>query len=290
MKQTTHSDFSRFITTTLLLLLASIPAHAHGQVERREEIRRTLTFTGETPRLLLDNLAGSVTVEGYDGKTVEMTVIRTTTGDDERRLNEANEDVILDVVEKGNRVEIVVDAPWRQRWGGWDNRDRDFYGYDVRFDFSMKVPRNVSLHLRTVEDGTIEVRGMAGRFDVRNVTGDIRMFDIAGHGRASAVNGSVEVSFATNPTDNCHFASVNGSVETTFDDGLDAKLVLKTFNGKAYTDFDVEAVEPETTVKTTKRGKRMYKVSDAYAVQVGRGGPTLSFDTLNGDIHIRRRR
>lgn len=271
-----------------------LPLHAFGatQVERTQEIKRTLSFEepGDRPRMLLDNISGSISVVGYDGTTVELTAIRATTAESERRFAEAEEDVILEIETKKDRMEIVVDAPWRNRWGGMDRWDREYYGYTVRFDFTLKVPRNVSLHLRTLDEGAIEVRDVAGRFDVRNVNGDVKMIGLSGHGRASTVNGSLDLAFAQNPSDNCSFSTVNGKVDAMFQDELSARLVLKTFNGSAYTDFDILPVEPEKMVRSSRRGKSTFKMADRYAVQVGDGGPTIAFDTLNGDINIRKQR
>jgi hypothetical protein len=234
----------------------------------------------------VDNVQGSIVVTEYDGETVEMTAIRRTRAKSDEKFREASEDVVLEIQELRNRIEVVVDAPWRDRWNRHDSRGYRYYGYDVSFDFELKVPRTLNLYLHTVSDGDIEVRDVAGAFEIKNVNGNVTMNGVSGSGHASSVNGSVYVGFKKNPEEECAFRTVNGSVEVSFQDPLSADLFLKTFNGKAYTDFDVTPVPRTVPAIREKRGKKIYRAGDAYVVRAGVGGPRLAFDTLNGSIHI----
>ncbi len=275
--------------TLLCLILIVPPAHCF-QKHEEEEIRRSLVFAqpGPEQRLLVDNIDGSITVEGYDGTEVQLIARRSTKADSEKRLQEAKEDVILDIQEKRDRIEVVVKTPWGTRWG-YGNRGEDrYYGYSVSFDFQLKVPRKTGLFLRTVNVGDIEVKDVEGVFEVRNVNGNITMTGVAGHGLVGTVNGFLEASFVKSPKDDCSFKTVNGRIDVTFPAGLSADLSFKTFNGKAYTDFDLVPVDGPKMVRREKRGKTFYKLSDSYAVRIGLGGPQLAFDTLNGNITIKR--
>lgn len=274
----------------LLCLLILVPAAHCFQKQDREEINRTLKFQnpGSSARVLVDNVYGSIKVTGYEGSEVQLHAVRTTKADSDRRLQEAKEDVVLDVREQRDRIEIVVDAPWRSRWGGAHDRGYRYYGYTVSFDFELKVPRAVKLFLRTINDGDIEVGDVEGEFEIKNVNGNIAMANIAGSGHISTVNGSVDVEFRSNPSADCSFSTVNGKVTATFPESLSAELVLKTFNGKAYTDFDFAPADRPKSAWQVKRGKKFFKLSDDYAVKVGDGGPQLAFDTLNGNIDIKK--
>ncbi len=274
----------------LLCLLLLVPAAHCFQKQDREEIKRTLKFKepGPAARLLIDNTHGSIHVVGYDGTDVQLIAVRTTRADSEQRFREAQEDVVLDVKEQRDRIEVVVDAPWRSRWGGMNDRGYRYYGYAVSFDFEIKVPRTTGLYLRTVNDGDIEVADVEGSFEIRNVNGDITMINVAGSGRVGTVNGSLEVTFQKNPSDDCFFHTVNGKVDVTFPGNLSADIVLKSFNGEAYTDFDFVPSD-RAKLKTAQRGgKKLYKLGEDYTVRVGDGGPLLAFDTLNGNINIKK--
>lgn len=271
----------------LLCVLILIPV-ARCQDAREEIVTRTLRFpaSGSERSLLVDNVQGSIIVTAYDGESVEMTAVRRTRAKSDEKFREASEDVVLEIQELRSRIEIVVDAPWRDRWNRHDSRGYRYYGYDVSFDFELKVPRTLNLYLHTVNDGDIEVRDVSGTFEVKNVNGNVMMTGISGSGHASSVNGSLRVDFRVNPVEECAFRTVNGSVEVSFQDPLSADLLLKTFNGKAYTDFDVTAAPRTIPAIKEKRGKRIYRAGDTYVVRAGSGGPRLAFDTLNGSIHI----
>ncbi|MEX2117270.1 MAG: DUF4097 family beta strand repeat-containing protein [Bacteroidota bacterium] len=271
----------------LLCFFVLIPV-ARCQDVREEIITKTLRFPASGPErsLLVDNVQGSIVVTAYEGETVEMTAVRRTRAKSDEKFREASEDVVLEIQELRSRIELVVDAPWRNRWNRHDFRGYRYYGYEVSFDFELKVPRSLNLYLHTVNDGDIEVRDVSGSFEIKNVNGDVTMTEISGSGHASTVNGSLRVGFKMNPAEECTFRTVNGSVEVSFRDPFSADLFLKTLNGKAYTDFDVTAVPRTVPAIREKRGKKIYRAGDAYAVRAGRGGPRLAFDTLNGSIHI----
>ena len=63
--------------------------------------------------------------------------------------------------------------------------------YDVHFDFTIRVPRDVALRLCTINGGDVIVNGTRGDFDVDNVNGLIEMRGVAGSGSAHTVNGPV---------------------------------------------------------------------------------------------------
>ncbi len=59
---------------------------------------------------------------------------------------------------------------------------RERVHYDVRFDFTIRVPRDAALRLCTINGGDVIVNGTRGDFDVDNVNGLIEMRQVAGIG------------------------------------------------------------------------------------------------------------
>lgn len=105
----------------------------------------------------------------------------------------------------------------------------------------------------------------------------LRLLD-EGHGLAAPV-----------PTQDTWFKSVNGNLDVSFLDGLSADFSMKTFNGGLYTDFDVQPL-PGTVSATGERrnGRFIYRANEFTRVRVGRGGPQIAFETLNGNVRARR--
>ncbi|HTP12110.1 MAG TPA: hypothetical protein VMM37_00700, partial [Bacteroidota bacterium] len=178
------------IAVSVFLILPSLGLGE--KVEDKQEIRKTLHFQSSAlpRRILVDNIRGSIDVQGYDGDSVELVVHRTNFAESDDKLDEAKKDVTVDIKEEKDRILLYVDAPWRTSEGinyrGWR-----YYGYDVECDFELKVPRKTDFYVKTVNDGDVTVRGLEGDFEVKNVNGGIEMEDVAGAGIAGTVNGPV---------------------------------------------------------------------------------------------------
>jgi hypothetical protein len=253
----------------------------------REEIKKSFTLVSTDHRqLVVDNINGEINVVGYDGDTIELVSRKEIRAESNEKIEEAKQDVSLDIKEEKNKLILYVDAPWRAgeegNYKGWH-----YYGYDVIYDFDLKVPHKMSLFLKTVNHGKVMVRSVEGEFEVTNVNGGIEMSDINGPAVVKTVNGPIKVSFAENPGSGCSFKTINGKIEVVLHDGLNADMKLKTFNGKVYSDFEVSTLPQENkTVEEHNGSRRIYRRGDSSTVRVGKGGSELVFDTLNGSIYV----
>jgi len=256
-------------------------------------VTRTLSFAAGGGRALdVRNINGFIHVEATNDSTVQMSirkVIRAETRDD---LAAAQRDVRLDFRDGAARIEAIVTdhrghvcgEEWNDRGERWDR-----VRYSVKFDFTIRVPRDVALRLCTVNSGDVIVNGTRGDFDVANVNGNIDMRDVAGSGRAHTVNGPVSVTFTANPKQPSSFKTVNGNVDVSFPVGLAADLSMKTFNGGLFTDFDVQPLAGTVAAAGERRnGRFVYRANEFTRVRVGNGGPEIAFETLNGNVRARR--
>jgi DUF4097 and DUF4098 domain-containing protein YvlB len=150
------------------------------------------------------------------------------------------------------------------------------------------VPRETALRLRTV-NGDIKTEETRGRFDVHGVNGSVTMAGVAGSGTLRTVNGRTEVSFRENPAAASDFQTVNGAIEASFPPNFSADLRLKTLNGQAYTDFEATPLPPSAAEAGNRsQGKFVLKSNHRSGVRIGAGGAELTFETVNGDIRIRK--
>jgi hypothetical protein len=276
-----------FITTGAILLAAR-----NFPVEEKEEVRKTLNFQdpSKSKELVVDNVFGSIDVRGYDGQSVELLVQKTIRAKNQEKIQRAKEEVHLEITTEENTIDLYVDGPFRcsnnrKRWRSWKDP-----GYEVHYDFTLKVPRLTSLYLKTVNKGKITVQNVKGEFAVRNVNGEIEMVRVAGSGEAHTVNGKVKVLFTQNPRSDCSFRTINGNIEVIFLEDLSADFRLKTFNGDAYSDFPFSYTPARAAVQGRKKGKYVYKSDRFTGVRIGKGGPEIKMDTLNGDILIAKKK
>ncbi len=257
-------------------------------VRGEETIRKTLTLSGEPMRLVVDNLDGYVHVTGTSGSEVRVTAHQTIRAETDSDLQEAKNEVKLQMEEKPGTVSIYYDAPWRcNNCCGNGCRGERRHFYEVRYDIDVEVPRAARAVVSTVNHGDVHVDGMTGDFDVSDVNGGIVMTKISGSGDVHTVNGPVRIEFAKNPATVSSFKSVNGALDVYFQPNLNADLLFKTFNGQIYSDFDVT---PRATPIETERknGRYVYRSNRLQGGSAGRGGPQLSFDTLNGNVRLHR--
>jgi hypothetical protein len=261
---------------------------------RTASVAKTLRFAdpAKPGELIVDNLCGPISVEAATGREVVLEAKRTVYARDEARAAKAEEEVKLDLTEKGHTIEAYVDGPFRDENSDGIHTHRD-PGYMVRYDFTVKVPARTDLVLKTVIDGDIEVRGVDGKFDVHNVTGRVRLIDAAGSGEAQSVANSVTVAFRRMPDGPCSLKSVSGDVEVDFPGEPSADFRFKTMNGEVYSDFDVTRLPNAAPVREERRpgDNAAYRYrSDGYTgVRAGKGGPEITLETLTGDILIAKR-
>ncbi len=195
----------------------------------------------------------------------------------------------LDISQTENNVRLYVDGPFRQRDGEYRFHDWDMKDSKLVCDYQVLVPASTHLVLKTVLDGDIDVTGAAAEFDVRVVTGRATLRKIGGFGQVSTISGELTAVFDRNPGDACSFRTISGDVRVSFPQNLSADLYFKTFQGDIFTDFPVTALPAVPVRRESRNGKFIYRVNEYYRVRVGKGGPELKFDTLNGDIEIHDR-
>jgi hypothetical protein len=273
------------------LLIGAFPLNGSSyRVQKKGEVTRTLHFGDQAQPgdLQVDNIFGSIVVAGYDGKEVKLFARKTIKARTEGRIQKAEEEVKLDITEEGNVVDIYVDGPFRvqrhceEKWSD--------PGYEVHYDFDIKVPRKTNVYLKTATKGDIRVSNIEGEFQIRHADGKIIMHDISGAGTAETAAGDVEVHFAKNPESDCFFKTVAGDIHVAFLENLSADFLLKTRYGDAYSDFPVSILPVQSSAtEERKNGKYVYRSNASVGVRIGAGGPEIKMDTLAGDILINKK-
>jgi hypothetical protein len=246
------------------------------------------SFSG-VRELVIDNITGFIEVVASTGGSVEMDIEKTLSGSSEDRLALARKEISLSTKQEGGLTQVLVDGPFRCHCS--DN-STNFHGhqlYEFTYNFKVRVPRDVKLELRTVNNSHILVDGTAGDYTISNVNGPIEMKDVEGSGSIHTVNGGVKVLYARNPAGPTSFKSVNGSLDISFRAGLNADVKMKTMNGGLYTDFDVSAMPVSANPPENRDGKFVWRSRQMTGVRIGRGGPELQFETLNGNVMIKNR-
>jgi hypothetical protein len=262
----------------VLAVAGSLPAQAQSSSEK-EQLVVALSSPNKPGVLRVKQVAGFIHVVGYDGKDV---VIDASSRDNGRRRStpaevggmrrlDKTEGFELTATEKENRVTISNDS------------------YRRAVDLTIKVPKNFSLQVGTVQDGDITVDNVSGELEVSNVNGSIRLTQVGGSALLNTVNGSLTATFKNvTPNAPMAFSTVNGKIDVTFPANLKANFKLKSDMGAIYSDFDMSMEKPGKPTTTAKDG--VYRLSqDAWtAGKLNGGGAEITMKSLQGNLYIRK--
>jgi hypothetical protein len=267
----------RTLISLAITVIATLPCLAAAQSD--QPIVVPLSDPAAPAALDVSLLVGSITVTAYEGD--EVMIVPHESGDPEpartpslegfRRI--PNTSMGLTAEERGNTVSIDVDFTTRE------------------IELDISVPRNTSVRAGVVNGGALNVEGVTGEHELSNVNGPVLATDIAGSAVVDTTNGDLKISFTEiTPDQPMSFTSFNGNVDVTFPAGLSADLVLNAGNGDVLTDFDID-VEPQAPAveRSSDGGRYRVRLERDIRAVVGSGGPEIRFETVNGNIVIRRR-
>lgn len=276
----------RIATGTASAALLALAGNASAEVVDTRELMETIPVTANEPLVVtVKNIIGPIHVTGHDRNTVEMHATETVHGDLQADIERARADMQLRTETEPGRVAIRVrhvgdDDNDGRRNSSWDN-------YSIEYDIEVRVPRGATIDISTVNDGDVTVEDVNGEFTLRNVNGGVRLVRAGGSGTINTVNGNVEAVFARAPSEATSFHTVNGELDVTFPANLSAELAFHTMQGDVFTDFDVESLSTPPEVRRD-RGRYFMNANRNSAFRIGTGGERYSFNTLNGDIFVRK--
>ncbi|MDR3716043.1 MAG: hypothetical protein P4L51_24830 [Puia sp.] len=266
--------------------------HANAQ-EFREHISREFNPSKEASSTVLAiyNIDGPVLVEGYAGTKVFVEVDKLITADDNEELENGKKEFKLEFEQTTDTITAYIAEPHDSRPRSHSHQ-RD--GWDIKYryhlNFTVKVPFGMNLAVSTVNNGDITVKDVAGTLRVNNVNGSLYISNAKGITRANTVNGKVEVSYLVTPGGESSYHTINGEIRVTYPANLSADLQFKSLNGGFFTDFpNAEALPGKVTkVQEFGSGATVYKLNKISSVRIGEGGTPFKFETINGDIYIKR--
>ena len=249
-------------------------------------------FTYQKGMVGIYNLFGSVKVEGYSGNKVLMEIDETISADDKETVEQGKKEFKLEFEEKPDSIIAYISEPWNTRphrdYRNWNNQRK--IEYKVKLEFVVKVPYNVALDASTVNDGDLYVKNVYGTLKINNVNGKIDIVNAKGTTRAHTVNGGVTINYLAVPPEASSYYTINGELKVTYPSSLAADVSFKSMNGQFYTDFqNVEVMPSKVTKSENKSGNSTtYKLSKLSDIRFGAGGKIFKFETLNGNVYIKK--
>ncbi|MDJ0645983.1 MAG: DUF4097 family beta strand repeat-containing protein [Flavobacteriaceae bacterium] len=279
----------------LYVVFCCLLAASAGAQSFNETISKELQFKSRSDDnlVVVDNIFGSIEVEGYNGSTIKIEAEKSINAYNNRALEQGKKEVGVRVEEIDNYIYVFLDTPYSRfnretgRFSYHENNSRRNYSYTL--DFKIKVPYTTNLELKTVNDGNLVVRNVhANEIVVKNINGPITLDNISGKTHANALNRDINISYKTKPLDGSTYESLNGNINIMIKENLNADVSFKTMNGGFYTNLNTAGMKPLSSLDTYKKGRgTKYKLNSKQRFRIGNGGAKLSFDLLNGDATIK---
>lgn len=264
--------------------------------EFKETIKKELSYEGSGSEKMLEvqNLSGSITVEGYEGTTVLVTVEKVISASNSTNLELGKKEIGVKVINQGDKIIVYPDVPnMHYKNGRFTNIDCNRWeelSYEHTLNFNVKMPKKTNLKVGAINDGEVLVKNTRGsHIEAHNINGGIDLLDIAGQTKVHCINGEVNISYADNPTSTSTYYSLNGDINITYQKDLSADIAFKSMNGELFTDFDITKQYAKTTKNESGQKKNAkYKYESKPVVQIGNGGLSFDFETLNGDVILKK--
>jgi DUF4097 and DUF4098 domain-containing protein YvlB len=246
-----HRHAARLIALSLLFLAAiwAVPCHAiTKEVNQSYPLQAGGSFE-------LQNVNGTVEVEGWDKSEVEVHAVKTA------KEKESDVDrVSIDVDAKPTTISIVTRYPQNE-------------GVEVAVEFKIHVPRSVRVeHVGTI-NGTLRISGIETVEDLHTVNGNIEVYESGGNVHAHTTNGNVRLELAHLQEKNGAIAeTTNGSLVLAVPADTQADLEARCLNGNFYSELPL-------AIESTQRPREIHG-------KLGRGGASIHLRTVNGGIRL----
>lgn len=195
------------------------------------------------------------------------------------------DDVHIEVVEDGDGV-IVCAVYGESRRGSCDYDGDDDGGHrrgrrsiNVSVDFEVRVPAGVEF-VGAMVSGDVRAEDLESEVTATTVSGDV-FVSTTEVAWGTTVSGEIEIAMGSSDWDDLHFSTVSGDITLFLPSGLDADVEFSSLSGDFESDFDI-AVE--------SRSRRRMMIGSRVRGVIGDGGRKLSFNTVSGDVTLRRAR
>jgi len=214
----------------------TLPLHADGSFE-------------------LNNVNGTVRIEGWDREEVEVHAIKTTP---ERAS--ALDQVAIEIESRPDAVSVSTRYPQDE-------------GVEVAVDYIIHVPRHAQLNRINNVNGTLRVMSSDSIGDLRTVNGNIEVYEGSGNVHAHTTNGNVYLELK-HPADSrgASAETTNGSVLLAIPADLPAELEARCMNGNFSSELPM-------VIKSADQPRVVHG-------RMGTGGAPIHLGTVNGAIRI----
>jgi DUF4097 and DUF4098 domain-containing protein YvlB len=236
----------------LAMAMGSLGAWAPGGHAAEISFDRVLPLASGG-QFALENVNGSVQVEGWEREAVEIEAVKTGEHD-------VQDLVKVDVQSDAGRIAVRTVYPPGD-------------GVNVVVEYHIHVPYRIWLADVETVNGSVRVSGVRGVGDLRTINGDVRLVNSSGRFSGHTTNGDVHFELKQlSEGAPMEVSTVNGSVLLELPSGAAASLHVQNLNGGFVSEFPIRSKTSES--------------SQVFRGTLGVGGSELYLSAMNGSIRL----
>ena len=204
----------------------------------------------------LDNVNGSIQVEGWDRDEVEVSAVKTA------RNDPSDAEAVKIEVDSAPATSPSTPAIPKAR------------AREVAVEYHVHVPNRILLGNVETVNGSVIVRGVEGSGELRSVNGNVEVTNSSGRFSAKTTNGNLRLELRR-LLDGApmNLETVNGSVVLGLPRDARANVKVLSMNGEV--DSDLPVISTASTPATR-----------AYSAKIGTGGGEIFVHTVNGGVRL----
>lgn len=203
----------------------------------------------------LENVNGTVQIEGWDRQQVEVRAVKTA-------LHESEDLRAVHIDVQGNGNELAVSTRYPQG-----------SGVQVTVEYEIHVPYRLRWAAISTVNGDVHVRGVSATGVLDSINGGVEVLDSDGRFSARTTNGDVRLQLKSLPDgDPVTLTTVNGSVVLSLPERSNADVRVVNRNGDFRSDFPLTTLGAYT--------------SSRFRGRLGSGGGEVFMSTVNGAIRL----
>lgn len=205
--------------------------------QERETVSRTVRIGG-SGELIVSNLSGDITVARGSGNDVQIEAVKIARGRDAGDARAVLELLRIDIIERGNRVEVRAVYPSQQELSGQQRRQ-----YSASVNYTITAPAGTRVSARTLS-GNVKVTDIRGDISAESTSGDVTISGAERIIRAETKSGDVQV---LDSSSEVAFEARTMSGDVTLRKVKAPRLEATSISGKVFiTDVDTGRIEAQS--------------------------------------------
>ncbi|PKP33912.1 MAG: hypothetical protein CVU00_09130 [Bacteroidetes bacterium HGW-Bacteroidetes-17] len=257
------------VTLAVVFLAANLSAQSYKHAIKNSK------------RVVIENLLGEVTFEGYDGSEIIVDV--TNFKAPPKRADG------LKAIYGGGEENTGIGLAFLEIDGSIQISGASKQSEDAKYTF--KIPNSMTLKVNYaspfVEADQIVFKNFTNEISVKTMDADIEFVDVTGPITSSTIDGNTKVVFGKVSQESpISISSIDGEIDVTIPANTPSNLSFSNIDGEVYTDFDIDFA------KKDKNGNKSMSYIGGHNSSKGiinGGGVEISLKTIDGIIYLRKK-